>query len=476
MTIAVLVLGLVVGLVGGAAAGWIAAQRRAATALAQAAETARQQASAAQHAADVARQEAVSRVEAVCGAEHQAALADVRRAAAEARSGIESDLAAARADIAQLQSRIRDLLTQHQEFLDAQRTERTERELREAGHTQVLKTLAPVAQQLEAMQEKVADMEKQRSQQHGQLAEQILHTKASVEESRKAAEALAAALSNNAVRGTWGETQLKILVETAGLLPRVDFDTQHSINAESGARRPDMVINLPGSKQMAIDAKVPFSSYWAAQRTDLDPAERRRLLGEHAKKVRGHVDELASKCYWSGLTASPEFTIAFIPNDQLLAAALDTDASLMEHAFKQGVILATPTNLWGLLKTVAYTWKQDVLTEDAKVLFDLGRELYSRIVKLAEHAEKLRRSLEATVKSYNAFAGSLESRVLVTARKLDQFDESTLVSSPQQIERAPQALTSGDFAALGDIEPVQADYVLAGNTPTDAVVPPQFNR
>lgn len=451
MTFAVVFLGLLAGLVIGIAAGWVAAQRRSADALARAVET--------------TRAETAARVEAVRGAEHQAVLADLRRAEAAARAGVERDLAAALAEKAQLQSRLTDLAAQRQEQVEAQRRERAERERREEGQTQVLKTLTPVAQQLHAMQQAVAEMERQRAQQHVQLAEQIRHTKSSVEESRKAADNLASALSNNAVRGVWGETQLQTLVESAGLLQRVDFDTQQSIEADSGARRPDMVIKLPGGKQMAIDAKVPYVAFMEAQRSDLDVAQRQRLLGEHAKKVRGHVDTLASKSYWTGLQASPEFTVAFIPNDQLLAAAIETDPSLMEHAFRQGIVLATPTNLWGLLKTVAFTWKQDVLTEDAKRLFDLGRELYARIVKLADHAEKLRRSLESSVKNYNAFASSLESRVLVTARKLDQFDESSLLPAPGQIESSPRALTSGDFAALGDdVERPELDYTLAFET------------
>jgi len=464
MMFAVLLLGLLAGLVIGGAVGWLACQRRSATDLAAAVSSARAEAAARVEAVRAAEQQAAAAEHQAAAAGHQAAVADLRRAEAATRSGVERDLAAARAEMTQLQARLSDLLTQHQAYVDAQRRERAEREHREAGQTQVLKTLSPVAQQLQAMQQAVAEMERQRSQQHVQLAEQILHTKASVEESRKAADTLASALSNNAVRGVWGETQLKTLVESAGLLQRVDFDIQQSIEAESGARRPDMVIKLPGGKQMAIDAKVPYLAFMEAQRSDLDVAQRQRLLGDHAKKVRGHVDALASKSYWTGLAASPEFTVAFIPNDQLLAAAIETDPSLMEHAFRQGIVLATPTNLWGLLKTVAYTWKQDVLTEDAKRLFDLGRELYARIVKLADHAEKLRRSLESSVKNYNAFASSLESRVLVTARKLDQFDESALLPTPGEIEATPKALTSGDFAALGDVDRPEVDFTLAFET------------
>jgi DNA recombination protein RmuC len=379
-------------------------------------------------------------------------VAEIREQDAAARAAVESDLAGALATVDALRAALEAAREQHQATLAQQRLTEQEREKAEGGHTQVLKTLTPVADQLRTMQRRVEELEQQRSHQHGELAEQLRSTQVTVAESKKAADTLASALTNNAVRGVWGETQLRTLVESAGLLPRVDFDTQHSIEADSGARRPDMVINLPGGKQMAIDAKVPYNAFIDAHGPQVNAGERQRLLVDHARKVRGHVDALSAKSYWTGLTASPEFTVAFIPNEQLLSVALDTDPSLLEYSFGKGVLLATPTNLWAILKTVAFTWRQDVLTDDAKQLFDLGRELYRRISTLAEHADKLRRSLESTVKSYNTFANSLESRVLVTARKLDQMDESAVLGAARQIDIAPRALTSGEFAVIADLE------------------------
>lgn len=379
-------------------------------------------------------------------------VAEIREQDAAARAAVESDLAGALATVDALRAALEAAREQHQAMTDQQRLTQREREQAEGGHTQVLKTLTPVADQLRAMQRRVEELEQQRSQQHGQLAEQLRSTQVTVAESKKAADTLASALTNNAVRGVWGETQLRTLVESAGLLPRVDFDTQTSIEADSGARRPDMVINLPGGKQMAIDAKVPYNSFIDAHGPQVNAADRQRLLVEHARRVRGHVDALSAKSYWTGLTASPEFTVAFIPNEQLLSVALETDPSLLEYSFGKGVLLATPTNLWAILKTVAFTWRQDVLTDDAKQLFDLGRELYRRISTLADHADKLRRSLETTVKSYNNFANSLESRVLVTARKLDQMDESAVLGTARQIDLTPKALTSGEFAVMADLE------------------------
>ncbi|WP_181407692.1 DNA recombination protein RmuC [Nocardioides sambongensis] len=401
-------------------------------------------------------------------AEHIAT--EIRAQEAAARAEVESRLAAALASVEEIRGSLDAARAQHQESVRTQQHAQQQRERTEGGHQQVLKTLTPVVEQLRAMQQRVHDMEEQRHRQHGELAEQLRTTQHTVAESKKAADTLAHALSNNAVRGFWGETQLRTLVESAGLLARVDFDTQASIQADSGARRPDMVINLPGGKQMAIDAKAPYNAYIEACRSDLPPDQRHRHLVEHAKKVRGHVDTLASKSYWSGLAASPEFTIAFIPNDQLLSAALEADPSLLEHAFGKGIVLATPANLWAILKTVAFTWRQDVLTEDAQRLFDLGRELYRRIQTMAEHAEKLRRSLESTIKSYNAFAGSLESRVLVTARKLDRMDESSVIPAPATIDVTPRALTSGDFEAIADAGRHELSFDLGLDEPVDAEI------
>ncbi|MEQ6899801.1 DNA recombination protein RmuC [Nocardioides sp. YIM 152588] len=490
MEIVLLLIGLVVGVVVGGLLAWVVRGSQVEAVRGEAAG-ARTEADAVRHEVDRARAE-LAQAEHLAEARQQAIVAEVRSQEAAARAEVESRLAGAVASLDELRAAIRAteeqhraaLLTaqeqhrtglqaareQHQETLRQHQEAQQERARVDAGHTQVLKTLSPVAEQLRSMQQRVDDMEKARHLQHGELAEQLRTTQHTVAESKRAADTLASALSNNAVRGFWGETQLKTLVESAGLLSRVDFSLQSQIEADSGLRRPDMVINMPGGKQMAIDAKAPYNAYMEACRKDIEPDVRHQYLVEHAKKVRGHVDALASKSYWSGLAASPEFTVAFIPNDQLLAAALDADPSLLEHAFGKGIVLATPANLWAILKTVAFTWRQDVLTEDAKELFDLGRELYLRIVKMAEHAEKLRRSLESTIKAYNGFAGSLESRVLVTARKLDRMDESTVIPTPAMIEEAPRALTSGDFEAIADLDRDELPLGLAEPTDADGAV------
>lgn len=442
-------LALLVGLLLGAAVGWVARQATLA---------------AVPTREDPAVVEARHEAE-LDGLRHQLALAEAR--AETALADVRGELGRAAAQAEELRSALADARERSRTMAEEQRRGQQERERAEAGQTQVLKTLTPVVEHLRSMQRKVDDLEKARVQQHTELATQIRHTQRSVEDSRKAADTLASVLKDNAVRGVWGETQLRTLVETAGLVNRIDFELQHAMEADSGARRPDMVINLPGGKQMAIDAKVPYNSFMDAHREGIEPEQRQRLLADHARKVRGHVDTLARKGYWTGLRTSPEFTVAFIPNEQLLNAALEVDPSLMEHAFGQAVVLATPTNLWSMLKTVAFTWKQEALTEDAQQLFDLGQVLYRRILKLAEHVDKLGRSIQRSVKDYNAFTGSLERSVLPAARKLNAADPVATLPAPKEVEEVPRALTSGEFAALADLDREELTFDLDLPASTD---------
>ncbi len=325
----------------------------------------------------------------VLEARHAALVSQVRHDEAVVRAEIEQQLAAAQASVEGLREQLVQAQEQYRQTLETHRNETRQREAAAQGESKVLQKLAPVAAQLKDMQQKVLDLEKQRSEQHGDLAAQIRATRHSAEQSKMAAETLSAALRNNSVRGAYGELQLKTLVESAGLLNRIDYSVQESISADSGARRPDMVIKLPGRKQVAIDSKVPFSAFIDSFREDISEIERKSLQAQHAKQVRGHVDALASKEYWTGLPVSPEYTIAFIPSEAILNTALDADPTLLEYAFSRGIVLATPVNLWATLKTVALTWKQEDLAENAQELVDLGRELYKRLGKLSDHVSKL---------------------------------------------------------------------------------------
>ena len=326
------------------------------------------------------------------------------------------------------------------------------REERERREQAVLRALAPVHETLQSMQSKVDDLERDRHAQFGTLAEQLRQAQQSGEALRATTESLASALRSGSVRGVWGETQLRRVVEAAGLTRYIDFDTQASIQSDAGAGRPDMVIRLPGDKAIAVDAKAPLDAYLEASAIPLtatgeEGARRRALLQKHVKAVRAHIDALARKTYWAGLASSPEFVVCFVPSESLLAAALEEDPALLDYAFGRRVALASPVNLWAVLKTVAYTWTQQDVSQEARALFDLGNELYDRLGTLAGHADDLRRALERTVDSYNRFAGSLESRVLVTARRFPGIDQTKLdaLSSPPVIARAPRRLTAPEM-------------------------------
>jgi len=389
---------------------------------------------------------------AIIEARHQVALAEVRAREAGAQAVLREELAAQNATADGLRSQVTDARQQYRELIERQHVEQSARAEREQEESRVLQALAPVRASLQDMQTKVAELEAQRSVQHGELSSQLRSATEAEERLRSTAETLASALRANNTRGVWGETQLRSVVEAAGLIERVDFDLQSSISSDAGAGRPDMVVHLPGGKNIAVDAKVPFTAFLEASNipqaaTGVEGAQRAVHMKAHVKAVRDHITALGSKAYWQGLDASPEIVIAFIPSESLVSSALEADPSLMEFAFSKRVALASPVTLWSVLKTVAFSWQQDVLTHDAKVLFDLSRELYSRLNTTATHIEKLGRSLERTVKDYNGFVGSMERQVLPTARKLNALDESKVLAPLIAIEEVPRALTAYEFVA-----------------------------
>ncbi|WP_203137999.1 DNA recombination protein RmuC [Microbacterium sp. JZ31] len=345
-------------------------------------------------------------------------------------------LAARTAEVAGLREaleREQDLRRDAIAHAQAERAQTEERARRESA---VLTALSPVRESLHRMQQRVDEMERERHSQFGTIAEQLRRAHASDEALRATTESLAGALRSTTARGVWGETQLRRVVESAGLVRHVDFDTQTVLAGEDGSGRPDMVVRLPGDKAIAIDAKAPLDAFLdAAAIPDSaagdDARRRRELLKQHVKAVRGHVDALARKAYWAGLPSSPEFVVCFLPSESILAVALDEDPTLLEYAFSKRVALASPVNLWAVLKTVAYAWTQQEVSDEARTLFTLGNQLYERLGTLAQHADGLRRAIERTVDSYNKFAGSLESRVLVTARQFPGIDETKLAATPE---------------------------------------------
>ncbi|WP_302147162.1 DNA recombination protein RmuC [uncultured Bifidobacterium sp.] len=312
-----------------------------------------------------------------------------------------------------------------------------ERKLQE--QSKVLSALAPVQKNLDALQQKVSQIEEGRKREMGALGEQLKGLGEQQARLDRETNALSSALRNNKVRGAWGEAQLRNIVESAGLLEHVDFDTQVVVtDADGRAQRPDMIIHMPGGKTIPIDAKAPYADYQKAceipdTATPEELARKSELLHAHAKAVREHVKTLGDKAYWNAFADAPDFVIAFIPNESLLQAALETDPTLMDDAFARKVALTSPITLWAVLKSVAYAWQQQSLTDDAKMLFDLSRELYERFAVLGDRATKLGSAITKTVGAYNAFASSLESRVLVTARKLQRVDQSRIIEPVNMI-------------------------------------------
>ncbi|MEO6200584.1 MAG: DNA recombination protein RmuC [Cryobacterium sp.] len=389
---------------------------------------------------------------AILEARHQVTLAETRASDAAVQSLLREELAAVQATAEGMRGQILDAQQQYRELIERQRTDQESRTERDKQESKVLQALAPVKESLQDMQKKVSELEAQRSLQHGELSQQLRSATESEERLRSTAESLASALRSNSTRGVWGETQLRSVVEAAGLIERVDFDMQASITSDAGAGRPDMVVHLPGGKNIAVDAKVPFNAFLEASQipataTGAEGARREAFMKAHVKAVRDHITALGSKAYWQGLEASPEIVIAFIPSESLVSSAMEADPTIMEFAFGKRVALASPVTLWSVLKTVAFSWQQDVLTQDAKVLFDLSRELYSRLATTATHIEKLGRSIERTVKDYNGFVGSMERQVLPSARKLNALDESKVLAPLVAIEETPRELAAYEFIA-----------------------------
>jgi len=249
--------------------------------------------------------------------------------------------------------------------------------------------------------------------------------------------------------------QLRRIAESAGLQNKLDFVEQKQVEGE-GLGKPDMTLHLPGDKYIAIDSKVPFSAYWDAQEIPLSATgeqahKREQLLSDHVKAVRSHVDALSKKSYWSSLDNSPEFVICFIPTEALLSAALEADPDLLEWAFGKRVALASPVSVWSVMKTVAFAWQQDALTQDAKSLFETGRELHNRLGTLAGHITKLGRSIQTSVSDYNKFLGTLERRVIPSTRKLSQLgDGDGMPESLPSIDDSVRELSASELTSEDD--------------------------
>jgi DNA recombination protein RmuC len=316
----------------------------------------------------------------------------------------------------------------------------------------VVAELTPIKEVLHQMTVKVNAMENEQKQQHGLITQQLTDSRRAGDELRATTESLASALRSNNVKGQWGEAQLRRIVEVAGLLEFVDFSTQETTSTEGGKIRPDMTIRLPGGRTILVDAKVPFTAYLEASQIPSNAsgeqgAQRDKLMKDHVKAVRAHIDSLSSKAYWDGVDGASEFVIAFVPSESLLSAALELDPTVLEYAFTKRVALASPVNLWAVLKTVAYSWRQQVAAEQVTEIIKLGQELYKRVGVVAGHADSLRSALDKAVKSYNEFAGSLERNMLTTAKKFPGMDPNVTLKEVPAITAATEGFRKEELTS-----------------------------
>jgi DNA recombination protein RmuC len=299
----------------------------------------------------------------------------------------------------------------------------------------------PLKESLEKVDVKVAEMEKARAGAYGQLSEQLKTLATAQTSLQTEAAKLSTALSATRTAGTWGELQLRRVVELAGMTAYCDFAEQ--VTPEAGGRdRADLVVRLPGGQQIVVDAKAPNDAYREAA-SATDDATRAIKLAEHAAKVRGHIDALGAKGYWEQFQPSPEFVVLFLPGDQFLAGALQADPTLIERAIGKKVLLATPASLIALLKAASYGWRQEAVSKNAEEIANQGRQLYDRIAIYLDHFDKVGHALEAATKSYNAAVGSLESGLIPGARKLSELGAKGAKNLPEigPIELAPRDLT-----------------------------------
>ena len=365
-----------------------------------------------------------------------------RRTTAHQSEG--EQVAELRAQAAQWQARAEELSSRTQVA-----EERAERD------GSVLRALAPVRSQLEQVGARVESLEKQRAEQHAALAEQLRATALREQDLARSTASLEGALRSRSARGMWGEVELARVLEASGMMRHVDFSEQRTIGAlvqrrgglagsagsaageegAAGRSRPDVVVHLPGDGYLAVDAKAPMDSYLAATAVrgagPEDEERRRELLQAHTRALRGHVDQLAARRYDRALGDSPELVVLFVPAEAVLSAALEADPALLEHALGRGVALASPVSLLTLLRTCATAWARTAVNDDARELLELGRTLYERLGTVAGHLDALGGALRRSVTAYNKAVGSMENRLLVTARSLETLGDQ--VSSPAPI-------------------------------------------
>jgi DNA recombination protein RmuC len=326
-------------------------------------------------------------------------------------------------------------------------------------HQGLTQLLSPLQEAIHRYERRVVEVENDRVDAYAELRTEVRQMQAVSSALSTSTGQLVSALRAPQVRGRWGEHQLRRIVEAAGMLEHCDFSEQVTATTDEGLVRPDLVVRLSGGRHVVVDAKAPFDAYLTAMEAR-DERARDSQLDLHAKHLRGHVDQLAAKAYWAAFESTPEFVVLFVPADTFLDAALQRDPTLLEHAFSRDVVLATPATLIALLRTVAYAWRQEALARNAVQVHTMGRELYARLSTMGAHLTKLGASLGSAVGAYNKAVGSLEARVLVSARKFAELGISDdPLTPPDQIELTPRQLQSPELAdADADADPEELSY------------------
>ncbi|MHB1517743.1 MAG: DNA recombination protein RmuC [Acidimicrobiales bacterium] len=397
-----------------------------------------------------------------------------RRAADERRQAFEEVRAQLTGEFAQLSASA--LHRNNEQFL--QLADAKLKETRQAAEGELSKRqeaieqlLKPIGAQLGKYEEGMQRLELERQRAYTTLTEQMKHLTTSQDQLQKETRNLVTALRSPQTRGRWGELQLRRVVEMAGMLEHCDFDEQVTTESDcdGGRFRPDMVVHLPGNKNVAVDAKVPMQAFLAANECDED-RERRSHLASHGRQMKAHVDALAKKEYWKRIDPSPEFVVAFVPGDPLLTAALESEPGLMEYAVANHVLLATPTSLIALLRAVAYGWRQEDLADNARAIHQLGVDLYQRLSVLGDHVAGVGKGLNSAVSAYNKAVGSLEQRVLVTARRFTTLgvvgsgeDELALLPT---VDTATRVLQAAELVPLAGSSEMEDPTLANGDLPT----------
>ena len=428
VTVIALICGLVVGLPLGSIAGWAVARAR------QQSDTAHAQMLIAQSHGDAA----TARAEA---AQARAEVAQARGDVAQARS----EAASAQAKAAEVSAEVAGAVAQRDAALDRVREIAADREsminqfrvlsaetLDRHGQTADAQAevrlkateqlMAPVRDSLDKFNARLSEVEKERATMSAELRTQVSYVQQTGETLRRETAALVTALRKPQIRGSWGETQLKRVAELAGMIERCDFDLQFTMKADDRVMRPDMRVNLSGGKHLFVDAKVPLNAFLEAAETD-DPGAKAEALLRYGRNVRTHIDQLSSKQYWKA-AETPEFVVLFLPNEMFFATALDQIPDLYDYAAARDVVLATPTTLIGMLRAVAYGWRQEALAESAAEVFRLGRELHEKLGLMGNRFDKLGRALRSSVNAYNETIATVEGTVLVRARKFRDLQVS----------------------------------------------------